>query len=171
VTDPLRHLLATDQRETLQFFFASLRDVTTDEKVDEPALLYNASVLAHFASTSTQSADALSAFDGLSVVFERFVQDQSMWRDGEMMEWAAAQCLLFTGFFGDQMHRRHNLDWYEHLGADFYDIAAHAAHQASRRRMMARMAEEFPDWRRRYLKLARELRDLPYLLYGSPAKH
>jgi hypothetical protein len=82
------------------------------------------------------------------------------------MEWAAAQCLLFTGFFGDQMQGRHNLDWYEHLGSDFYDYAATATHQAARRRMMERMADEFPDWRRRYLKLARELRNLPYLIFG-----
>jgi hypothetical protein len=164
--DPLNHLLATDQRETLQFFFAGLRDVTADEHVDSPALLYNASVLAHFAGTSTFSPGSLPALRGLGDVFDRFVADTSLRHDTELMEWAASQCLLFTGFFGDQMQRRHNLDWYGHLGADFYECAATASQQAARKRMMGRMAEEFPDWRRRYLKLARELRDLPYLLFG-----
>jgi hypothetical protein len=164
--DPLTHLLATDQRETLQFFFAGLRDITADERIDSSALLYNASVLAHFASTSTCSPDAVPALRGLGDVFDRFVTDPSLRHDTDLMEWAAAQCLLFTGFFGDQMQRRHNLEWYGQLGADFYDRAASATQEAARRRMMERMAEEFPDWRRRYQKLARELRDLPYLIFG-----
>jgi hypothetical protein len=164
--DPLGHLLATDQRETLQFFFAGLRDVTADERIDSPTLLYNASVLAHFAGASTNSTDRLPALRGLGDVFDRFVTDSSLRRDTELMEWAAAQCLLFTGFFGDQMQRRHNLDWYEQLGADFFDCAASATQQAERKRMMERMAGDFHDWRRRYLKLARELRDLPYLIFG-----
>jgi hypothetical protein len=164
--DPLSHLLATGQRDTLQFFFAGLRDVTADEHVDSPTLLYNASVLAHFASTSTFSPESLPALRGLGDVFDRFVTDTSMRRDTELMEWGAAQCMLFTGFFADQMQRRHNLDWYGHLGEEFYDCAATATQEANRKRLMGRMAEEFQDWRRRYLKLARELRDLPYLIPG-----
>ncbi len=164
--DPLNHLLATDQRDTLQFFFTGLRDVTADEHIDSPTLLYNASVLAHFASTSTFSPESLPALRSLGDVFDRFVTDTSLRHDTGLMEWAAAQCLLFTGFFGDQMQRRHNLEWYGQLGADFYDYAATATRQASRKRLMERMAEEFQDWRRRYLKLARELRELPYLIPG-----
>lgn len=164
--DPLRHLLATDQREALQFFFTSLRDVTADEQIDPPALLYNASLLAHFASTSACSQEGMPALNGLGEVFDRFVADVSLRHDTEVMEWAAAHCLLFTGFFGDQLERRHNLKWYGQLGADFYDCAATSSQEAARRRMMERMAEEFQDWRRRYLKLARELRDSPYILFG-----
>jgi len=166
VSDPLNHLLATDQRETLQFFFSSLRDVTAGEDIDSNALLYNASVLAHFASTSRFSPDSLPALPGLGDVFDRFVADPSVRHDTEIMEWAAAHCLLFTGFFGDQFQRRHNLEWYGRLGADFYDLAAVATHVAERKRMMERMAVEFPEWRRRYLKLARELREHPYVLFG-----
>jgi len=162
--DPLTLLLRSDQRETLQFFFAGLRDVTAEEEIDPTALLYNASVLAHFASTSVFSPESLPTPRWLGDVFDRFVLDTAVRRDTEMMEWAAAQCLLFTGFFGDQMQSRHNLDWYGQLGADFYDLAATASQDVPRKRMMGRMAEEFPAWRRRYLKLSRELRDLPYLL-------
>ena len=166
--DPLSHLLATGQRDTLQFFFAGLRDVTAeeDEDVDSPTLLYNASVLAHFASTSTFSPDHLPALRGLGDVFDRFVLDASLRRDTELMEWGAAQCLLFTGFFADQTRRRHNLEWYGHLGEEFFDCAATSTQIANRKRLMTRMAEEFQDWRRRYLKLARGLRELPYLLPG-----
>jgi hypothetical protein len=166
--DPLNQLLATDHRETLQFFFAGLRDITAEEQVDSPALLYNASVLAHFASTSRFSPERLPSPSSLGEVFDRFVADPDRsWRhDSELMEWAASQCLLFTGFFGDQLQHRHNLDWYGQLGADFYGCAAVTCQQAPRRRMMGRMAEEFHDWRRRYQKLARELRDQPYLLFG-----
>jgi hypothetical protein len=162
--DPLGRLLATDRREALQFFFTGLRDVTADEDVDSPALLYNASVLAHFASTSTASTDGPPSLSGLGQVFDQFVADPSLRHDTELMEWAAAHCLLFTGFFGDQFHHRHNLDWYGQIGADFYELAATTSRDTSRRLMMERMALEFPDWRRRYLKLAREIRDLPYLL-------
>jgi hypothetical protein len=164
--DPLRHLLATDTREALQFFFTSLRDVTSDENLDSSALLYNASVLAHFASTSVFSQEGLPPLNGLGQVFDRFVADLSLQHDTEVMEWAASHCLLFTGFFGDQLQRRHNLDWYGQLGADFYDKAASSSQDAARRRMMERMAEEFQDWRRRYLKLSRQLRDCPYILFG-----
>jgi hypothetical protein len=73
---------------------------------------------------------------------------------------------LLTGFFGDQSQRRHNLQWYGQLGAEFYDCAATATQQATRKRMMERMAGEFDDWRRRHLKLSRELRDLRYLSLG-----
>ena len=164
--DPLSHLLATDQRETLQFFFTGLRDVTAAEGVDQPALLYNASLLAHFASTSTFSIDRLPALNGLGEIFDRFVADPAVRHDTELMEWAAAHCLLFTGFFGDQLHNRHNLEWYGQLGANFYDLAASATQEAARKYMMGRMSDEFVDWRRRYLRLARELRDQPYLLFG-----
>jgi hypothetical protein len=162
--DPLGRLLSSDRRETLQFFFTGLLDVTAEEDVDSPALLYNASVLAHFASTSTASGDGLPALSGLGQVFDRFVSDATLRHDTEVMEWAAAHCLLFSGFFGDQLHHRHNLEWYGHLGADFYDRAASSSHDAARRHMMERMAVEFQDWRRRYRRLARELRHLPYLL-------
>jgi hypothetical protein len=47
-----------------------------------------------------------------------------------------------------------------------YDLAANATRQAARKRMMERMAAEFQDWRRRYLRLSRELRDSPYVIHG-----
>lgn len=164
--NPFTHLLAVDERQALQFFFSELRDLTEGEQVDQPALLYNASVLAHFACTSTSSSDRLPALRGLGDVFDRFLADMTLRQDTELMEWAAAHCLLFTGFFRDQMAERHNLAWYGQIGAGFYDLAATAAQEAARRRMMGRMAEEFDAWRRRYARLSRQLRDNPYLILG-----
>jgi hypothetical protein len=49
---PLRELLAIDQRQTLEFFVLRLQDIS-DPTVDRQELLYNASVLAHYAQIST----------------------------------------------------------------------------------------------------------------------
>jgi hypothetical protein len=87
-------------------------------------LLYNASVLAHFASTSTRSTSGVPTPASLIGVFDHFVLDPSLRRDPEMMEIAGAQCLLLTGFFADQMQARYNLDWYGAIGAEFYHLAA-----------------------------------------------
>jgi hypothetical protein len=156
--DPLRDLLAVDERQVLEFFFTGLKDITSEEPVDSQALLYNASILAHFASTSTASASRLPQLSGLAEVFDRFVLDATFRNDPELMEWGAAHCLLFTGFFGDQFRRRHNLDWYGQVGSGFYVSAAAACAHAERRRMLEHMAREFSAWRRRHELLSRELR-------------
>ena len=51
---PLRELLATDHRQALEFFFQRLKDVS-GPTVDHQELLYNASVLAHYAQVSTHA--------------------------------------------------------------------------------------------------------------------
>jgi hypothetical protein len=57
---PLRELLATVHREALEFFFQRLKDVSGPD-VDRAELLYNASVLAHYAPVSTHASVDLSA--------------------------------------------------------------------------------------------------------------
>jgi len=162
--EPLGRLLATDSRDTLQFFFSELRDMTLAEHMDEPVVLYNASLLAHFASTSTTTPVGMPTPSTLLDVFDRFVQHPLLRDDPEMMEMAAAQCLLLTGFFADQMRRRHNLDWYGRLGASFYRVAAATSSMPGHKEMMTRMAGEFAYWRAAHLALSRELRQNPYLL-------
>ena len=49
--DPLGELLASDHRRTLEFFVMNLKDVS-EPTVDQQELLYNASVLAHYAQIS-----------------------------------------------------------------------------------------------------------------------
>jgi hypothetical protein len=161
---PLERLLATDPRATLQFFFSWLRDVTSGEDVDEQAVLYNASVLAHFASTSTATTIGLPTPTSLIDVFDRCVLDTSLRDDPQMLEMAGGQCLLLTGFFGDQLRRRHNIGWYSELGAGFYSAAAALSRAAAHRRMMSHMAERFDYWRGNHQKLSRELRELRYRL-------
>ena len=50
--EPLQELFAVDQRRALEFFVTGLQDVS-DPGVDRQELLYNASVLAHYAQVST----------------------------------------------------------------------------------------------------------------------
>jgi hypothetical protein len=160
-----RQWLAVSNGQALQFFFERLKDVSEDTGASGAELLYNASVLAHFATTSTASTSAFpSSPAALDTVFDVFVLDRSQHRDPELMEAAASQCLILTGFFGGQLKRRHNVEWYASLGASFYDQAAQLGRDRERARMMSGMAARFEFWRRQQARLARELREQPLLL-------
>lgn len=160
--------LAVTERHALRFFFEHLRDVTDLDCPSEPELLYNASVLAHFATTSAASTDFPGTPVTLETVFKLFVMDRSQHDDPEIMEAAAGQCLLLTGFFGAQLRDRHNVDWYASLGAGFFGQAATRQADRGRAHMMRSMAAHFPFWRRQQAKLAKELYDGPLLLKPVP---
>jgi hypothetical protein len=160
---PLRELLATDQRQALEFFFTALRDVS-DPTVDPHELLYNASVLAHYVQVSTHADADWPAPANLSAVFDHFVRDTSLLQDGQMMETAGAQCLLLAGFFEDQMRRRHNIRWYAELGASFYGRAAMREPSPAKARLLDAIGKRFETWRLCHARLSRELRDQPYLV-------
>jgi hypothetical protein len=100
----------------------------------------------------------------LSTVFDLFVMDRSTAGDPEIMEAAASQCLLLTGFFLDQQKRRHAVDWYAALGMSFYARAAAGTRDRARAAMMAVMARRFAYWREQQHRLAIELREAPLLL-------
>ena len=161
--DPLRELLATDHRQALEFFFLGLQNVS-EPTVDRQELLYNASVLAHYAQISTQANVDLPTPANLSVVFDHFVSDTSLLYDSLMMETAGAQCLLLAGFFEDQMRRRHNIRWYAELGASFFSRAAMQEPSPPKARLLDTIARRFEPWRQRHARLSRELRDRPYVL-------
>ena len=163
----LAELLATGDQQALEFFFLRLRDVS-GATVDRQELLYNASVLAHYALVSTQSQTDLSAPATLNAVFDHFVADSSLLHDSAMMETAGAQCLVLTGFFQDQMRHRHNIRWYADLGAGFFSRAATQERLPQKGRLLGAIAVGFEVWRRRYVRLSRELRDQPYLLAPRP---
>jgi hypothetical protein len=160
---PLRELLATDDRQALEFFFVGLREVC-EPTVDRQELLYNASVLAHYAQVSTQADVDLPAPANLSVVFDHFVSDSTLLHDSRMMETAGAQCLLLAGFFEDQMRRRHNLRWYAELGASFFSRAAVHERSPRKARLLDMIARHFEPWRQRHARLSRELRNEAYVL-------
>ena len=116
--------LAVTNGQTLRFFFEHLRDVSEPDDAPESEVLYNASVLAHFASTSTASLEFPGTPTALSAVFDLFVMDRSQQADPGIMEAAGSQCLLLTGFFGPQLATRYNVEWYASLGAGFYEEIA-----------------------------------------------
>ena len=160
---PLRELLAIDPRQALEFFVVRLQDVS-EATVDRQELLYNASLLAHYAQVSTQPDIDVPAPANLSAVFDHFVSDTTLRHDSLMMETAGAQCLLLTGFFEDQMRPRHNIRWYAELGASFFRRAAVHERSLDKARVLDAIARRFEPWRQRHAQLSRDLRDQPYLL-------
>ncbi len=160
---PLRELLATDHRQALEFFFQRLKDVS-GSGVDQQELLYNASVLAHYAQVSTQATVDLAAATNLGVIFDHFVVDSTLQEDSLMMETAGAQCLVLAGFFEDQMRWRHNIRWYAGLGASFFSRAAVLEPSPQKAQLLDTIARRFEAWRQRHARLSRDLRDQPFLL-------
>lgn len=150
--------LAVSQDHALRFFFEHLRDLS-EHRASDRELLYNASVLAHFATTSAASTEFPGTPSTLESVFRLFVMDQSQHSDPTIMEAAASQCLLLTGFFGAQLRGRHNVDWYASLGAGFFVRAAEHTRDNARADMMRIMAAHFAFWRHQQARLAQELRD------------
>lgn len=161
--EPLRDLMASDRRQTLEFFFVGLQEVS-EATVDRQELLYNASVLAHHAQVSTQAAADMPTPATLGDVFDAFVLDTTLKNDSGMMEAAGAQCLLLAGFFEDQMRGRHQIRWYAELGASFYHRAATQERASKKARLLDAIARKFEPWRQRHAQLGRDLRDQPYLL-------
>lgn len=159
----LRELLATDERQALEFFFVHLRDVSEGD-VPRDELLYNASVLAHYAQVSTAATDGVPMSPSLTAVFDQFVIDVTVNEDRELLETAGAQCLVLAGFFEDQMRERHNIGWYAELGSGFFGRAAAQQESERKARLLHALSRHFELWRRRHARLSRELRDLPYLL-------
>jgi hypothetical protein len=160
-----RDFLGVTNRQAFQFFFEHLRDVTDTSGAPANELLYNASVLAHFATTSTAALDTFPPCPAsLAAVFDLFVLDRSQQHDPEIMEAAGAQCLLLTGFFHDQQKRRHQINWYAGLGQSFYARAAVHGRDPARARLMETMAKRFEFWRVQQHRLAVELRDEPRLI-------
>ena len=165
--------LPVTEGQALRFFFEHLRDIADGRAAPESELLYNASVLAHFATTSTAAIDFPSAPVSLSSVFDLFVLDRSETVDPDILEAAASQCLLLTGFFGAQLRHRYNIAWYARLGASFFERAAVLGVGANGRGdstpsaravMMHNMAARFAYWRRQQARLAKELHDMPKLV-------
>ena len=164
--EPIQELFAVDQRRALEFFVTGLQDVS-DPGVDRQELLYNASVLAHYAQVSTTTELEMPAPATLSAVFDHFVMNTSVPQDHHLMETAGAQCLLLTGFFEDQMRGRHNIRWYAEIGAGFFVRAAGHVDSPKKARLLTMMARHFEPWRQRHARLSRELRDQQYLLHAS----
>ena len=164
--DSYSDLLATSHRQALEFFFVGLKDVSEPD-VDERELLYTASVLAHYAQVSTQSAYDMPAPTTLAAVFDQFILDDSMRQDSAMLEAAATQCLLLAGFFERQMRQRHNIRWYAEIGSGFFRRAAQLSHERKRAQLLDTVGRHFEPWRARYSRLSRELHAQHYIIDTS----
>jgi len=136
----------------------------SDGDVDRQELLYNASVLAHYAQVSTCAVADVPTPAALGSVFDHFVGTTDAPVDADLLETAGAHCLLMAGFFADQMKQRHNVRWYAQLGASFYARAAARESSTKRAVFLDTIARHFEPWRLRHARLSRELRDTPYLL-------
>jgi len=168
--DPLPELLAVDHQQALAFFVLRLQDVAEPD-VDRDELLYNASVLAHYAQVSTQADVDMPAPADLSAVFDRFVADATVVHGSVLLETAGAQCLLLAGFFEDQMRRRHNIHWYAELGTGFFSRAATHERSPRKARLLYAIATRFEFWRRHQARLSRELRTESLLLPPPSPPH
>ena len=160
---PLADLLATTERQALEFFFIGLKDVS-EEDVDRRELLYNASVLAHYAQVSTQAGLDVPAPRTLVDVFDQFVCDTTMPQDAALLETAATQCLLLAGFFESQMRRRHSIRWYADLGSGFFRRAATLESSAKKADLLDTLGRHFEPWRVRYARLSHELHTQRYVI-------
>ena len=161
----LGELLAAGEKQTLEFFVVRLKEVS-EPTVDHLELLYNASVLAHYAQISVDADLPMAAPADMAAVFDNFVSDMSVLTDPLVLETAGAQCLLLAGFFEDQTRRRHNIHWYAELGAGFFRRAAVAEQSRSKATLLDTIGRHFEPWRRRHARLSHELRDSPYLIAG-----
>src|SRR5688572_32057635 len=161
--DPLGELLASDHRRTLEFFVMNLKDVS-EPTVDQQELLYNASVLAHYAQISVDGDIPMATPADLTAVFDHFVADMNVLNDPLMLETAGAQCLLLAGFCEDQTRRRHNSHWYAEKGAGFFRSAGVPEQSASKGKLLDTIGRHGEPWRRRHARLSHELRDSPYLI-------
>ena len=158
-------LLGVTNQQALRFFYERLVDVTDDIDPPRDELLYNASVLAHFATTSVASDTFPACPASLSTVFDLYVMDrEAIARDPGVVEAAASQCLLLTGFFQDQQKHRHQIAWYTKLGSAFFAQAAQLTSDSRRGRLMSMMARRFTFWREQQHHLAIELREAPLLI-------
>ena len=120
--EPLSDLLGTSQRQVLEFFFIGLKDVS-DADVDQEELLYNASVLAHYAQVSTQAGVDMPTPASLTSVFDQFVFDTALNAATNVdtlfeAEWPEDQILLDNDIFTALRSTTATIDGT--LGAGYY---------------------------------------------------
>lgn len=134
------------QRDVLDFFAERLFEVCGDDAGQghlRDELLYTASILSHYALVSGTSASALPLAGSLRELFELYVCDPLPQADPELMEAAAAQTLMLTGYYGAAMERTHSLPAYSTWGQQFFRKAA----VGRRRALLLSMADHYAPWR------------------------
>lgn len=163
-----RELLGADHQSTLQFFYGAIRENIPKEVVAHDAdVLHCATILASYAQTSTGSAsgEGFPLATDLSQFFDLVVMDRSGFRPCPAEQLALGGQLLFlSGFFRDHFARRHNVDWYNNLGAHLYRSAAEGylriGTTADYRRadFCYRMSSYYEFWAHTFLRVHRYFR-------------
>lgn len=136
-----------DHQSTFTFFSRVLRAQATQRNSLKNELLYTASVLAHFAQTSRATTDGMPAPADLSDLFDRYVLLPISAASAEIMETAAGETLLLTGFFRGQMLHRHEVDWFVEVGQTFFIRAGRYREEQKeygRSDLLFRMADKSP---------------------------
>ena len=90
-----QELLGSDHLATLEFFVVGLRDVS-ESATDEQELLYNASVLAHYAQVSIDPDDELSTPADLTAIYDRFVANPAVLLDSAICRIGTLEALNCT---------------------------------------------------------------------------
>ena len=161
-------LFLVDASRTFNFFATSLGDVVREEGTDpfhrsRDEFLYVSSILAHYALVHTASTDHLPIPGTLRQLHDLFVTNVDTWQDPALMETAASQALMLTGYFGGAMRARHHLGTYVNWGRFFFDRAAAGA-AGRKQRLLQGMIDQFPLWRDRLEQLHDELWERPLRL-------
>lgn len=170
--DPLSaDALAVDEARAFNFFSESLADVLGPERRAMPRdeFLHVTSVLAHYAFVGQGSRSYLPLPPTLRHLFDLFVTDFDTWDDPELMETAAAQTLILSGYFAGGMRRRHHLGTYVDWGRSFYGRAALAA-TGRKQVLLEGMSRRFPEWRDSLERLHVQLWENQHLLVGAPPR-
>lgn len=163
--DPLfEELVGVDSGAALKFFVDNLRDTAGRQQLHDDETLYVASILAHYAQTSRADGVSIPSLANLTEVFDTFILHTPGLSDSEILEIGGSQILLFAGFFRDQMARRHNVEWFDHIGQSMYERASHYASDAKKRVLLDRMADSFPSWTIRCRDVSRACRENHLLL-------
>ncbi|MFA6006999.1 MAG: hypothetical protein WC764_04730 [Candidatus Paceibacterota bacterium] len=157
-------LFAVDSAKALEFFSTNLRAAIGERSFRENEIIYVANVLARYAQVSRFGNGAMPVLADLTEVFDQFVFQRHELFGAEILEIGGSQVLLFTGFFRDQMRRRHDVRWFDELGRSFYYQAGQFSKDYSRRRLFDGMSETFPLWTRTCWRMNRTLRQNQLLL-------
>jgi hypothetical protein len=155
-------LVSIDSERAFKFFLASLRETTVTEIYRDDEMFYVASILAHYSQTSRFDTASMPCMADLSGVFDNFILQTST--DSEVLEIGGSQVLLFAGFFRDQMHRRHDVKWYDQVGQSLYEKASQHSNNGKKRELFDRLSESFPAWTIVCRNLSRTLRENRLLL-------
>lgn len=137
------------QTRAFNFFSTTLGDVVEQDgcgTASRDEFLYVTSILAHYALVESGNSQYLPIPGTLRNLHDLFVTNFDTWRDADLMETAAAQTLMLTGYFASAMRARHNLRTYVGWGRFFFTQAASGA-DGKRQTVLRGMSRHFPLWR------------------------